>query len=246
MRELDVLYQDDYLIAVNKPSGLLVHRSLIDKHETEFALQTVRDQIGQYVYPVHRLDRPTSGVLIMALSSDIARKICLSIEQRLVKKQYLALCRGYIPEKGEIDYPLVEQLDKLADKDASKTPEAKSAFTAYERVASSEIPVEINRYPSSRFSLVRLYPREGRKHQIRRHLAHLRHPIIYDVNYGDNKYNRYFKNQNSEARLALHAERMIIPHPVTNANLDIRCKLDISYQQMLKTAHINFSEEVTL
>ncbi|WP_111977332.1 tRNA pseudouridine(65) synthase TruC [Algibacillus agarilyticus] len=238
---LDILYQDEHLVIVNKPSGLLVHRSLIDKHETEFALQTVRDQIGQYVYPVHRLDRPTSGILVMGLSSDTARIICQSIEARLMKKQYLALCRGFTPENGEIDYPLVEKLDKIADKQASIEPTAKSAFTRFERLATSSIPVEINRYPESRFSLVRLFPTEGRKHQIRRHLAHIRHPIIYDVNYGDNKYNHYFKLQFSEARLGLHAERIQLPHPFTGEILDIHCPLDSTYKQMLNIAAIENS-----
>ncbi len=239
--ELDIIYKDDYLVAVNKPSGLLVHRSMIDRHETQFALQTVRDQIGQYVYPVHRLDRPTSGVLLMALSSEIAKLVSLQIREHKVQKHYLALCRGYLAGEGEIDYDLVENLDKIADKDASKPPEAKSAVTRFECLAHAELPVEINRYPASRFSLVRLFPKQGRKHQIRRHLAHLRHPIICDVNYGDNKYNHYFKDQDPNFRLALHAQKMELIHPVSQQPLTLEAKLDDSFINMLALVGLEHS-----
>ncbi|NTS77748.1 tRNA pseudouridine(65) synthase TruC [Catenovulum sp. SM1970] len=236
---LEIIYQDEDLVAVNKPSGLLVHRSMIDRHETEFALQKVRDQIGQYVYPIHRLDRPTSGVLVMGLSSENARTMSQAIAEHKVQKHYIALCRGFMPQSGVIDYPLTEQLDKIADKDASKVPEPKDAVTAFERIATATIDVEINRYPESRFSLVHLEPKHGRKHQIRRHLAHLRHPIMYDVNYGDNKYNRYFKNTDDTCRLALHALKMEIPHPRTGALLSFKANFDKSYKTMLEIAGFN-------
>ena len=111
---LDILYQDEHLVAINKPSGLLVHRSLIDTRESEFALQLTRDQIGQRVYPVHRLDRPTSGVLLFALSSEVARVLSEQFSQHEVIKNYLALVRGYCRIKGRINYPLKEELDKIS------------------------------------------------------------------------------------------------------------------------------------
>ncbi|MER2492947.1 tRNA pseudouridine(65) synthase TruC [Catenovulum sediminis] len=238
---LDILYQDDIMIAVNKPSGLLVHRSMIDRHETEFAMQLVRDQIGQRVYPVHRLDRPTSGVLLMALSSESARLISAIIEARKVDKTYLAIVRGHLVGNGIIDYPLAEKPDKIADRHMSKAPEAKEAVTAYQSLATSTIDVEINRYPQSRFSLIQLQPVHGRKHQIRRHLAHLRHPIIADVNYGDNKYNRYFRQQISNSRLALHAHKIELPHPVNGEMVKIKAPLDQSFKNMLE--HVNIHIE---
>ncbi|MCU4676961.1 tRNA pseudouridine(65) synthase TruC [Catenovulum sp. 2E275] len=242
--KLEVLYQDEYIIAVNKPSGLLVHRSLIDKRETRFAMQIVRDQIGQYVYPVHRLDKPTSGVLLMALSSDIARALSQQFENRQIQKTYFAIVRGHLNDSGVIDYPLVEQLDKMTDKKANQQQPAKEAITEYLCLLQSQINVEINRYPQSRFSLLKLLPKTGRKHQIRRHLAHLRHPIIYDVNYGDNKYNKYFKTLNDETRLALHACQLDLLHPVSQQKLTLIAKLDSSFKQLLAMTNLNFKEDI--
>ena len=113
---LEILYQDEYLVVVNKPAGMLVHRSWLDTHETQFVMQTLRDQIGQYVFPIHRLDRPTSGVLLFALNSEIANLMCQQFEQKTVQKSYLAIVRGYLQGEGQIDYPLKIQLDKIADK----------------------------------------------------------------------------------------------------------------------------------
>jgi len=117
MPDCELLYRDDCLVAINKPSGLLVHRSPIDRHETRFALQMVRDQIGQHVYPVHRLDKPTSGVLVFALSSELARQISTQFAAGSVSKHYLAVVRGHCPPQGSIDHPLQEKLDRIADRD---------------------------------------------------------------------------------------------------------------------------------
>lgn len=120
MTALNLLYQDEYLVAVNKPAGMLVHRSWLDRHETQFVMQTLRDQIGQHVFPIHRLDRPTSGVLLFALNGEIAKLLCEQFEQKQVEKSYLAVVRGYLKEQGRIDYPLKVQLDKIADKFAQQ------------------------------------------------------------------------------------------------------------------------------
>lgn len=115
---IEILYQDEHLVAVNKPSGWLVHRSWLDRHETRFMMQTVRDQLGQHVFTVHRLDRPTSGVLLMALSSEVARLLSQQFEQHQVQKTYHAVVRGYVQEGATLDYPLTTELDKIADKHA--------------------------------------------------------------------------------------------------------------------------------
>lgn len=115
---IEILYQDEHLVAVNKPSGWLVHRSWLDRHETRFMMQTVRDQLGQHVFTVHRLDRPTSGVLLMALSSEVARLLSQQFEQHQVQKTYHAVVRGYVQEEATLDYPLTAELDKIADKHA--------------------------------------------------------------------------------------------------------------------------------
>ena len=165
---LEILYKDDYLVAINKPSGLLVHRSPIDKNETEFAVQQLRDQIGQFVYPAHRLDKPTSGVLLFTLDKESAKLMSEQFRARETKKTYLAVVRGYTKEGGVIEHALVEKLDKIADKKAQKNKEAQEATTKYERLATVELPFSVGKYDKTRYSLVKLLPKTGRKHQLRR------------------------------------------------------------------------------
>jgi len=218
---LEILYRDAWLVAVNKPSGLLVHRSWIDKDETRFALQMLRDQIGQRVYPVHRLDKPTSGVLLFALDAETARKIGESFENGSVRKEYLAVVRGYTGEKGRIDYPLKEVLDKMTDAKARTDKEAQEAVTLYERLATVELPLPVGRYATARYSLLRLRPETGRKHQLRRHMKHLLHPIVGDTKYGRTEHNNLFRKHFGCRRLLLAATVMELFHPVHGEPLRI-------------------------
>ncbi len=231
---LDILYRDDHLVVVNKPSGLLVHRSMIDRHETRFALQIVRDQIGQYVYPVHRLDKPTSGVLVLALSPDVARAMGELFQNHgTIEKSYLAVVRGFAPAAGTIDHPLTEQLDKITDKKAQQDKPAQTALTDFVCLGTVELPYQIDRYPTSRYSLVRAKPKTGRKHQIRRHLKHLAHPIIGDAKHGKGNHNRYFAEHLAANRLLLHCQTMAFPHPVTGLPLTIEAPLDETMTNLL-------------
>lgn len=218
---LEILYRDDYLVAVNKPSGLLVHRSMIDRRETEFAMQTVRDQVGRHVYPVHRLDKPTSGVLVFALSSEVARAMTEIFTARETTKEYLAVVRGYTKEHELIDYPLKEMLDKMTDKRAQQDKEAQEAVTEYFRVATAELPYPVSRYPVARYSLVRLIPKTGRKHQLRRHMKHVMHPIVGDTKHGRGEHNKLFREKFDCHRLLLHACRFGFRHPVTGEKISI-------------------------
>lgn len=187
--ELEILYQDNELIAVNKPAGMLVHRSWLDKAETIFVMQTLRDQIGQHVFPIHRLDRPTSGVLLFALNSEMARTMCDLFENHKIQKGYLAIVRGYLEGSDRINYPLRVILDKIADKYAQEK-EAQEAITDYQGLATVEMPYPAGKFQTARYSLVELFPKTGRKHQLRRHLKHLFHPIMGDTKYGDLHQNR--------------------------------------------------------
>ena len=209
--QLEIIYQDSDLVAINKPSGLLVHRSMIAKHETRFAIQLLRDQLGQRVYPVHRLDRPTSGVLLFALSSAVAREVSELFQQKRVEKQYIALVRGWIKESGCLDYPLKEQQDSYTDSKASSDKPAQEAVTRYRPLAHFELPYPVGRYDSVRYSWLELTPETGRKHQLRRHMAHLRHPIIGDTTHGDGKQNHFFWQHFSHQRLMLHASVLNLP-----------------------------------
>ena len=231
---LDILYRDEHIIAINKPSGLLVHRSAIDRHETRFALQILRDQIGQHVYPVHRLDKPTSGVLLFALSSHCAQKLGTLIAANHVKKNYVAIVRGYAPEEGAIDHSLTEEQDACTDKKARKDKPAQDALTHFQRLASIELPVQVDKYPQSRYSLVSCQPVTGRKHQIRRHMKHINHPIIGDAKHGKGNHNRFFQAHFNAHRLLLAATDIRLPHPFTEHPLHISAPLDETFMQLLE------------
>ncbi len=228
--ELEILYQDDDLVAINKPAGMLVHRSWLDKHETVFAMQTLRDQIGQHVFPIHRLDRPTSGVLLFALNSEMARLMCEQFELHKVQKSYLAIVRGYLNGEARIDYPLKIQLDKIADKFSAEPKEPQSAVTDYKMLKQVEMPYAAGKHQTARYSLVVLFPQTGRKHQLRRHLKHIFHPIIGDSRYGDLHQNRAFSEKSGCHRLFLHSKSLTFTHPKTLQKIEINAPLDEQWQ----------------
>ena len=188
--EIPILYQDADVVVVHKPSGLAVHRGWAK--EDAYAMTLVRDQIGQFVFPVHRLDRATSGLLIFALSPEMAAQLQASLGSVRTKKIYVAMTRGHTPESGCIDHPLRK----------SPTHEARPSHTDYRRIATLE-----------RYSFVLASPRQGRLHQIRRHFKHISHHLIGDVRYGKGEHNRYARDQFALHRLALHACQLSIPDP---------------------------------
>ncbi len=260
---LSILYQDESLVAVNKPAGLFVHRSFMDRDEVYFALQLVRDQIGKYVYPVHRLDRPTSGVLLFALTKEIAQKMNaafanksnsindidkesngeIKCDEAMLTKTYYALVRGHLAMSDQhelINHPLKEKLDKLGDKNVSRNKEPQSAQTYYKVLKQASLPVALGKFDSVRYSLVKLAPITGRRHQIRRHLAHLRHPIIGDINYGDNKQNPFFIKCFGFKRLMLIAKSLSFIHPVTAQKVTITAEFDEQWQQVFNKLEWRF------
>jgi tRNA pseudouridine65 synthase len=215
---LTVLYGDDRLSIVDKPSGLLVHRGW--GTDAVVAMTLLRDQLGRVVYPVHRLDRGTSGALAFALDAEAARLLHALFEGGLARKRYLALVRGVPPESGVVDHP-------IPNKPGGPRVEARTAFR---RLATVE-----------RFSLVEAQPLTGRLHQIRRHLKHLGHPLVGDVNYGRGEINRLFRERYGLHRLALHARELSFAHPFTGAPLDVRAPLPEDLRGPL--ARLGFPEE---
>ncbi|MEM6344483.1 MAG: pseudouridine synthase [Bacteroidota bacterium] len=197
-----VLYEDERLIAINKPSGILVHRTRISEDKI-FVLQLLRDQIGQKVFPVHRLDRATSGILLFAKDSETASWLGRQFQDQQLDKTYLAVVRGYLPLRGTIDYALTNRSPQ----------EPQKAITHYQRLQQCELPVAIGRYDTARYSLIQAKPETGRFHQIRRHFSHLRHPIIGDKKHGDVKHNNYWRDHWEIARLLLHAQSLSFFHP---------------------------------
>jgi len=228
-----ILYRDADYVVVSKPAGLLVHRSGLASRETEFAVQLVRDSIGQRVFPVHRLDRPTSGALVFALSSAAARALSLEFTERRVDKEYLAIVRGWAPVERVIDYELREELDAYAD-GAEGFRLACEAVTQIRRIADVELPVAVDRYPTSRYSLVACRPVTGRKHQIRRHLRHLGHPIVGDITHGVGKHNRFFESEFGVRRLLLACTSIVFTHPATGQRVEVRAPLCPEFTHVLR------------
>ncbi|HEY0111098.1 MAG TPA: pseudouridine synthase, partial [Fibrella sp.] len=186
MADLPILHQANGLVAINKPHGLLVHRSFIAADASEFAVQLLRDQLGQRVYPVHRLDRKTGGVLLFALTEALNSAMQQQFAEGRVHKTYLAIVRGYTPDELAIDYPL------RRDDGDGKPGTLQEAFTSMKTVQRTEVPIPFGKHATSRYSLVELTPTTGRMHQLRKHMAHVLHPIIGDRPHGCNKQNKLF------------------------------------------------------
>lgn len=231
----ELLFADDALVAVNKPAGMLVHRSTIDKHETRFVLQELRNQLGRHVFPVHRLDKPTSGVLLFALSGDIARQLSEQFVANTVDKRYWLVCRGHTPARGDIDYPLVPKNDFKSRHGHEAPPKpAQSALTRYTQLARYELNECVDKYPSSRYSWLEAQLVTGRKHQLRRHMKHIAHPIIGDSRYGKASHNQFFKQRWGCSRLLLHCRSMQLQHPLTGQNIQLQAALDEQFTAVLE------------
>ena len=237
--ELEILYQDESLVVINKPSGLLVHKSMIDRHEIYFAMKMLRDQIGQWVYPVHRLDKPTSGVLLFALDSESARLMSEQFKVHSIVKEYVAVVRGYAPPSGLIDHALKEKLDKISDKKARDDKEAQEAVTAFESLASVELNAAVGRYDKTRYSLVKLLPKTGRKHQLRRHMKHISHHILGDTKYGRGEHNKFVRKEYNMHRLLLHCSALEVVHPYTNEKLRFEAAFDEVFEMIFKEFNWN-------
>jgi tRNA pseudouridine65 synthase len=232
--QLEIIYKDEYLVAINKPSGLLVHKSMIDRHEIYFAMKMLRDQIGQWVYPIHRLDKPTSGVLLFALDSHTAKLMSEQFKAHTIQKTYIAVARGYVAKEGEIDHPLKEKLDKISDKNASKYKEAQEALTRFRCVAQVELNASVGRYDTVRYSLVELKPQTGRKHQLRRHMKHINHHLLGDTKYGRGEHNIFVRERYNMQRLLLHAISLKVKHPYANATLFLQASLDTTFKNIFQ------------
>jgi tRNA pseudouridine65 synthase len=222
MPSLDIIYHDDHLVTINKPHGLLVHRSPIANDATEFALQILRDQLDRKVFPCHRLDRKTGGALLFALSKDVEKLMQQQFQENLVDKKYLAVVRGYTDDDGEIDYPLRKENGTLQE-----------AFTRYKTVARAELDVPLGNHATSRYSLVEAKPETGRMHQLRKHFAHIFHPIIGDRTHGCNKQNKLFNEKWELDTMLLHASQLSFNHPVTQQRVRIEAPLQPEFLRMM-------------
>ena len=218
---LEVLYQDEHLVAINKPHGLLVHRSKIARDVDEFAVQLLRDQISQVVYPVHRLDRKTSGILLFALSKEVNSMMQQQFMNHEVEKVYLAIVRGYTEDKVTIDYDLKREDGKI-----------QNAITKFITLQKTEVNFSSNGFDTSRYSLIELSPQTGRFHQIRKHMAHLRHPIIGDRPHGCNKQNKLLLERFNLSSMMLHAEQLKFSHPISKNEINLSADISMEFKRM--------------
>ncbi|NNG01106.1 MAG: pseudouridylate synthase [Desulfobacteraceae bacterium] len=232
-RQLDIIFQDQHYVAVNKPAGVSVHRGA-DSRGQGYTLQWVRDMVGRRVYPLHRLDRPTSGVLLFALDADAARKTGDLIRSGGLAKTYLAVVRGYTDAEGLIDYPVKQVREGRYRTNHRRSAKRRSAVTEYKTLATIELPFAVDTYPTSRYSLVVLRPRTGRRHQLRQHLKHLSHPIIGDTRYGKSVHNRFFASRFDCNRLLLAATTLGFVHPFTHKAIKVSVEIGGSYRALLR------------
>lgn len=228
---LSVLHRDERLIAIDKPPGWLVHRSNLDRHETRILVQALRDQIGRRVHPAHRLDKGTSGVMLFALDADAAADLGRQFERDEIAKTYLAVVRGWPPESGLIDHPLAPEKDAYDD---APPGEPQPALTLYRRLATVELPHAIDKYATARYALVRLEPRTGRRHQLRRHMKHIGHPIIGDATHGKGIHNRFFQSEFGCRRLLLACTSLALRHPATGERIRIDAPPSDQFEALLE------------
>jgi len=241
--QLSILFEDDYLIAVDKPSGLLVHPSWITKPDEPTLMGLLKEQFNaDKLHTIHRLDRATSGVMLVGKEIESSKRMQEQFQSRDVKKEYECLVRGWLTEQeGKIDYPLVPKYDKFADPLASKDKEAKEAVTDFKLIAQTELDIPVGRYSTARYSRVACYPHTGRKHQIRRHMKHLLHPIIGDTKYGEGRHNRMFREHFDLHRLVLLARVIHFTHPVSGAALSIHSNIPEDIERLYKKLGLNKS-----
>jgi tRNA pseudouridine65 synthase len=223
---LEILYHDDALIAVNKPAGLAVHRSKMVGDADTFLIDLLREQLGGTLYLAHRLDRATSGVLLVARSTEVAAALGEQFMGRDVHKQYLTVVRGWPePAEGVIDYPLPG---------SRESGPRREARTCYRRLATVEVPIALGRYPQQRYAWVLAEPQTGRFRQIRKHMAHIHHPVMGDCQHGRSDHNRLYKQYFSCHRMLLHAWRLSFRHPVDGRPMLLEAPLDAAFRALLQ------------
>ena len=223
---LEVLFEDEELVVINKPAGLLVHKTALAFGEEENALIQLRDQIGSWVAPVHRLDRATSGCLLFAKNEQVLPSLKSLFMDRAIEKRYLCIVRGIPAQKeGLIDHPLTSER-------SGKLQEAQSRYRVLRE--SEQAFDSTGRYPTSRYSLLEVELLTGRTHQIRRHLAHIRHYILGDRKHGDNKQNTYFETHFGLQNLLLHSWKLDFTHPLTHASLQLTCAPPPHFQAIVE------------
>ena len=222
-----VLYRDEGLLVLNKPAGVPVHGSPMLEGRPVTLLAMARELTGKMVHAVHRLDRPVSGAILLVFDRENLASLSSAFENRQVDKRYLAVARGWTERRGSIDYPLLPPRDERRDGD-----EARDAVTRFERLATLELPIAVPPYRTARYSLLELVPETGRRHQLRRHMKHISHPLAGDTTYGKGEHNRLFREYFDCTRLLLHSRSLAFRHPLTDARVSVTAPLDGAFHSV--------------
>lgn len=226
---VEIVYVDADIVVANKPAGLLTHPSKLCPQDSDSLLQQLRKQLGEWVYPVHRLDRATSGIIVMGRSPTTAASLSQAMSQQLIFKTYLAVVRGHLHGQGVINKPLL-------DAERSKPV---PAVTQWSNLACGELPWAVRPYETTRLSLLALRPQTGRMHQIRKHLQSRSHPIIGDRIYGDGAHNRSFAQRTAIKRLLLHAYSLELTHPRHQQRLTLTAPLPLDFASALSLFNLD-------
>ncbi|MDK7374535.1 MULTISPECIES: pseudouridine synthase [Weeksella] len=228
---IEILYQDSRLVAIHKPPGLLVHRSYYARDVKQFAVQELRNFLGgQHVYPIHRLDRKTAGVLLFALDKEMLSLMNEIFNSRAVTKEYWAIVRGYTEQEGVIDYPLTNDDGQRQD-----------AKTYYQTLQHAEINLPFGKHATSRYSLVKALPETGRMHQLRKHLRHIAHPILGSRPHGCNKQNKLWLENFQLEQMMLLARSLRFTHPESQEEVCIKANPTAEFLRVCEILKINMT-----
>lgn len=230
---ISILFEDRDFIAIDKPPGHHVHppensQWKVPRHL--ISLYNVRDYLSAYVYPIHRLDAATGGVLLFGKHPEAASKMQQLIQKQWIEKQYLAVARGFTPPSGIIDRALQSDSSDLMQ----------PSLTHFKTLATIELPYAISKkHATSRYSLIHVEPKTGRYHQIRRHLASLSHPLVGDIKHGDSRHNRFFREELNITGLLLHSFELSFQHPFTGNSLTIKTSWSLRWKTIFKLFQFN-------
>jgi len=230
VKSIEIVYEDDYLIAVNKPNNFIVHESHYARNIKEITLlDFLYQQLGYHVYPIHRLDRKTSGILVLLKNKEFVAQFQALFTSNSINKTYYAIVRGFSKDSDSIDSPVKND----------DTGVYKDALTKYETIQQFETEIPVHPYNTSRYSLVKLTPETGRMHQLRIHLNKISHPIVGDYKYGDRFHNRMFENELNCIYMFLHAYSLEFIHPITNKKLVLSANFPNDWDKIFKKFNWN-------
>lgn len=230
---IEIVFEDDYIVAVNKPNNFLVHQSHYARNIKEpTLLEFLEQQLGFPLYPVHRLDRKTSGIILLAKQKEFVAPFQELFNQNEIHKTYYAIVRGFSPAVGVIDTPVKND----------DTGVYKDALTNYKTISSVELDIPVTPYEKSRYSLLKLMPETGRMHQLRKHMNKINHPIVGDYKYGDRFHNRMFETEFNCNYLFLHAYQIEFTHPLTHQKMCLTAEFPLDWLLIFNVFNWNIHE----